>query len=641
MSVNSLPSFAQAFNTHALSLSPSTNNALPPIQFAGRKRSNRDDESPRVKKEDDVQPDEQSLAPSSLMPSAAKKRRVTVSGGAPHPLHIDVRGPPPDQSASTPISPVVMGFTLQRDNPNAIEQVRSVISVKQKQQALIEQRRGSAAGIMSPITAKSQPPPPPPATPAAEPPKPPSNSAGPAGPPTRTSRRSPNSVNNNNRRGQRPSSPPPPPVTAPPPSASAQAPPTPISQHSLPPPPISFAKRRAAVLGGKKKPADLLISPREPHTREHLQPSIQSAPPGQAAFRFQMALPRLPSIIGQTDLNVRRVATNVPPTPTRLSMQHNNVPSITAPVPNRSPPAPSVPIASTLLPGTVAVPVPPTPTSLHRPGYAGDKAAFLAPFDMFYDALNDSKQLKSWLSEQLAKSHALMASLNQQQERMNETVEAVVERRVAGVRAEMGALRRRVEELEEVVRQGARRNSIDSHPKHSMNGGPAPPESYAFPPHHHHSHHEPPSLPPLASSSRLRVDRPELSRRLSSPGWGHNTRDSYREGSENEGGSPVPPPPGSGSSGTGFDARRLSISATRHEPPVGSQGSSRSVMQSPSQTFREREKGPGLSRQNSSSTPTVPKGGEREREREWEGETPRRPGSRRNSVSMETDEGDS
>jgi hypothetical protein len=44
-----------------------------------------------------------------------------------------------------------MGFKVQRDNPNAMEQVRSMITVKQKQKALIEQRRGSVAGLMSPV----------------------------------------------------------------------------------------------------------------------------------------------------------------------------------------------------------------------------------------------------------------------------------------------------------------------------------------------------------------------------------------------------------------------------------------------------------------------------------------------------------
>ena len=69
----------------------------------------------------------------------------------------------------------------------------------------------------------------------------------------------------------------------------------------------------------------------------------------------------------------------------------------------RSPPTASVPISSAL--------VPPTPASLHHPGYTGEKSAFLAPFEMFYDALSDSKHLKAWLGEQLQKSSTLIASL--------------------------------------------------------------------------------------------------------------------------------------------------------------------------------------------------------------------------------------
>ncbi|KJA24085.1 hypothetical protein HYPSUDRAFT_200894 [Hypholoma sublateritium FD-334 SS-4] len=131
MSTQSLPSFAQAFSTIPAS------DALPPI-MPSRKRTSDD---PPVKQEDPAPP------PSALMP-APKKRRVTVSG-APQPLHIDV---PPALPASTPISPVVIGFPVHRDNPAAMDQVRSMLSVKQKQKALIEQRRGSAAGPLSPAT---------------------------------------------------------------------------------------------------------------------------------------------------------------------------------------------------------------------------------------------------------------------------------------------------------------------------------------------------------------------------------------------------------------------------------------------------------------------------------------------------------
>ena len=49
--------------------------------------------------------------------------------------------------SSTPISTVVMGFTIQRDDLTAIEQVRAMLSVKQKQKALNESQRGSVSSV--------------------------------------------------------------------------------------------------------------------------------------------------------------------------------------------------------------------------------------------------------------------------------------------------------------------------------------------------------------------------------------------------------------------------------------------------------------------------------------------------------------
>lgn len=454
MSTQSLPSFAQAFSTIP------ANDALPPIMHS-RKRTV--DADVHVKQEDPAPP------PSALMP-APKKRRVTVSG-APQPLHIDV---PAAQPASTPISPVVIGFPVHRDNPAAMDQVRSMLSVKQKQKALIEQRRGSAAGPLSPATPVDDRPPPGTTTP-------------------RPARR-----------------------TAPPPRPPS--PPPPIPQHSLPPPPISFARRRAALMNGKRKPADILISPREAHTRDQLQPAIQSAPPVPGATqgqfygaRFTMALPRLPTITGAE--NPRRVAGNVPPTPTRLAMQQQqqhqgphppglHPPSV--PLPARSPPA-SIPIAATR--------VPPTPTTLTRAGSAyaragdSDRAAFLAPFELFYDALGDARTLKGWLGDQLRESRALLSALGAAQDRRAESVDAAVERRMGSVNAELAALRRRVEELEAA-------------PRHA-NG-----EAYTFPP----------ADAAAAGPSRM---RPEPPRRLSSPasGWG-DPRDREWERRSDQDGSP-------------------------------------------------------------------------------------------------------
>lgn len=601
----SLPSFAQAFSTSSLGSISSGNNSLPPIQLrlnnmdlhtrtgsddTTRKRHRADvlpnsrddphsnsDGSPRlvlIKEEQDhdmlpssspphVKPPPPDLlvdtagapAPSDSHPSPAKRRRVTVSG-APHPLNTDVR-PPVDQTNSTPISPVVMGFTIKRDNPSAMEQVKSMITVKQKQKALIEQRRGSVAGVISPQTGGN----PVSSAPAEERILTSTKPAASA----RPSRHSPNTgtgprrpTNNQSTGNPRPPSPSPIIVTTPPLQVpiqqSLQVPAQqsiqmPI-QQSLAPPPISFARRRAGQLGVKKKPADIVISPREAQTKEQFQPAIQSAPPvphaGQGSFysgRFPMTLPRLP-VMGGGD-NIRRVATNVPPTPTRLSI-HRNTPGAVASLPissiaNRSPPAASVPISSSL--------VPPTPSALHHAGYSGDKSAFLAPFETFYDALNDSKQLKNWLGEQLQRSNVLMQTLAQQTERINEVVEGLVEKRMAPMRSEMAEMHRRIEELEDALRAATsgRRSSTDipgMRPKGKLplrNGviaGPTAPESYTFPP----------SSSP--ESSRLRP-------RPSSPGWGHDRepRESLNP-VESDKGSPAP-----------FDSTRASVSASRLDPP--------------------------------------------------------------------------
>ncbi|KAG6827416.1 hypothetical protein H0H92_011864 [Tricholoma furcatifolium] len=414
----------KAFSSHSLS------STLPPILKRTREEYVSHTLPPAVltphsiKQEHDHDPPR--LVIDTQLSSPTKKRRVTISG------------PPAD---STPISPVVMGFTITHDNPNAIEKVKSMISVKQKQKALIEQRRGSLAAVSPTL---------------------------PTNPPPEPKRRSPNTTRR---------APPSPPQPAPAPA--------PTSTNSLPPPPISFARRRAEQLGSlKKKPADILISPREAQSQDQLQPAIQSAPP--VASRFPMALPRLPSIMGGGD-NVRRVATHVPPTPTRFSIQPRNPqPSSSQSSSQRSPPAASVPIASTL--------VPPTPGLFHRPA---DKAAFLAPFEIFYDALNDSKQLKGWLNEQLKRSNAMIQSLTQQQEKLNEVVSALVDKQVAPMRTEMAGLHRRVEELEEALRSATttagRRMSVDSGKHHkgsrtplrngsAISGSPLPHESYTFPP---------------------------------------------------------------------------------------------------------------------------------------------------------------
>ncbi|KIK69630.1 hypothetical protein GYMLUDRAFT_66930 [Collybiopsis luxurians FD-317 M1] len=573
----SLPSFAQTFNSTSLSSFGPDDNSLPPIQTkssssnfsrvehsqvpvlsrrrsdedatrsAGRKRSHEeisssrngdsqpdsDRNSPgltRVKEE----PEQDMLDPTPPPPNSApentildtsgapppssihpppKKRRVTISG-APA-LNTDVRIPP-DQTNSTPISPVVIGLNIQRDNPSEVDKLRSMLSVKQQQQALIEQRRGSAAGLMSPTTATGE------------------------KPGSRPVRRSPNSGTGSRRPtivAQKPPSPPP----------------TSISAHSLPPPPISFARRRANQAGGaKRKPADILISPRDAHTPEQFAPSIQSAPPiphagqqgGGTAGRFPMALPRLPSVMGIGDSVRRPVGGNVPPTPTRFSAQRMAAnQGVSHPIPGisgRSPPNASVAIASTL--------VPPTPSAFQHPGYSGEKSAFLAPFESFYDALNDSKQLKAWLGDQLQRSKTLIQNLTQQQDKLHEVVDSLVEKKVSGMRTEIVGLHKRIEELEDALRiaNSSRRPSLEgpgagsgkSKGKQPVRNGVA--EGYTF--------------PPISAIDRERLRSTESELRVS-PGWGHD-KDS-RDTQESENGSPAP----------FSESRRLSLSSSRLEPP--------------------------------------------------------------------------
>nr|GAT58762.1 predicted protein [Mycena chlorophos] len=511
MATTSLPSFAVAFSDSSIgSMGSPGNNALPPIQHRraksppsetnGRKRgraeiTTAEEQTEARIKQEEHDPDGEASA------SSAKKRRVAL------PLNTTNVGRATSSEAAaqqSPISPAVaMGFNYAviRDKPNAMDQVRSSISAKHKQKALIDQRRGSIAD----------------------------DAAGPV--------------------------PRPHPPTPPPPHAGNHPP---QHAHTLPAPPISFARRRAEQLGGKRKPADIIISPREAHTKESFAPAIQSAPPiPQAAGRYPMSIPRLPPVMGMasTTGGERRVAGIVPPTPTRLAMQRNNsanaIPSISHPGTNaRSPPAASVPISSSL--------VPPTPTSLQHATYSGDKAAFLAPFEVFYDALNDSKQLKTWLGDQLQKSNALIHNLTQQQEKLNETVEHMVERRLAPMRAEMNGLYRRVDELEEALRAASDSGgAAGSKGKKPVRNGNAFGADFTFPPR---------------------------ARRAPSPaGAGHDSE---------TGGSPAP-----------FDSRRLSTSAMRSSFETSSQ---RNTLNTPPQNTVQQQRETPLSRSPSQTAAKPP-----------------------------------
>ncbi|KIY44823.1 hypothetical protein FISHEDRAFT_77233 [Fistulina hepatica ATCC 64428] len=511
----SLPSFAQTFGQAASDPSPDSHR-LPPIipgsrpasrtspLRGGRKRAlievsrhDRDGSLPAryatyhdlqssvgnllpselpIKQEEDQDELDPALSHHRLYQSTShlepdvnpsKRRRVIEAHG----IDTDVRQSN-DQAGSTPISPVVMGLTVPGNSAADIEKVRAMQSVRQKQEELIAQRVSNGASSTSSMMPNIQP----------------------SDERTSTCKTTPLLTTR--------------PMAGTPPSTGAlrrisnsqcarSRPPSPgpsnqnnIQVSVLPPPnsppAISIARRRALQLGaaGKKKPADIIISPRDAHTYDQFHPVIQSAPPvphaGQNSLRFPMDIPRLPSVLGSDDKVRRMIPSKVPPTPTRLYDQRNLSSSSLKPSPRTA----FVPISSAL--------VPPTPSSLHHPGYSGDKSAFLAPFELFYDALNDSKQLKTWLGEQLQKSNALFKNLSAHQERIDETVDALIERKVAPMRTEITALRRRVDELEDALRLSTRRASLDGAIIMPSKGkgkqsrkitATLPDAQYTFPPH--------------------------------------------------------------------------------------------------------------------------------------------------------------
>ena len=342
--------------------------------------------------------------------------------------------------------------------------------------------------------------------------------------------------------------PPPPRNPSPPPSFSQPQPPSqppsqtqppahppqtqaPLHEISLARQPDSFGRRRASRLGVKPKPADILISPRET-TNDQIPTSIMSAPAHNT--RFSMTLPSLPpAMAGQT---VPRVTSSiVPPTPTRLGGPRTAIPNLgpTNP-PGRRSPNHQVPISSSLIPQT--------PSSLKF--NSSEKNAFLAPFEKFYDSLADSKQLKDWLSQQLQKSSTLVNAL-QKSDKLEEIVEAMVEKRIAPMREEMYGLHRRVEELEHALRISSSQGSgpvalsqsgSTGHTKGKARGQEPTvveaTESYTFPPQ------------PPPSEVRLSA-KPDFVTRKISPS----------NSPSSQAGSPVP----------FHESRRLSVSSVRFE----------------------------------------------------------------------------
>jgi hypothetical protein len=441
-------------------------------------------------------PDSRSIPPSvssSTSQPPPKKRRMTVSGTS-QPGDQASSNPTIDTNTKTPSPPIVVGApSMDRDDTNAVEQVRSVLGVKRNQEALTEKRRGSLGGTLpsTPQTAVA---------PAVVKPPPVSS---------RTSARSPNmGVARPARSSDAPSGP----NSAAPPGQSQQAelsthPPHP---NSLGPPPISFAGRRAFKSpSSQRKPADIVISPRD----ARMQPVIQSAPAHQGGRFPPMALPSLPKV--QQPPGGRRIPGNVPPTPTRLTLRSSLATSSSTSTLTVPQPA-SVPISTLFAPQTPAV--------LSRTDSASQRSAFLAPFEALYDVIREAKESKAWLTEQFAKVQALQSGFDS-------AVDAAVERRVGGLREEVARLQRRVEELEcsRGTETGAalwRRRSVANGDlvmlAASAENGPVR-ETYTFPP-----------VPPRAEE-------------------GGRGDDSDRRETE----SPAP----------AFDVRRQSISAVRMDPP--------------------------------------------------------------------------
>ena len=422
----SLPSPLSYLSAHALSRNRAASSTSPHLGRVKTEHDDLSDHSPTHSRQPrshppstQQDPGSRSMPPSAPSPQAQpspKKRRTTVSG----PSHsVDqVSGNPTTSDTKAASPPIVIGMpAMARDDLNAVEQVRSMLTVKRNQEALIEKRRGS---LGAPLPTSQ-----PAVSPAAGKPLPTSS---------RSSARSPNM---NVARTVRAADPPLNPSGSSPVVTAGQTQQTdlganPPHHNSLPPPPISFAGRRAfkSPSSLKKKPADIVISPRDPRT----QPVIQSAPPQQGGRFTAMALPSLPNV--QQPLGGRRIPGHVPPTPTRLTLRSNLAASSSTST-HAAPPHLSVPISNMLVPQTPAV--------LNRADSGSQRSAFLAPFEAFYDALKDAKELKTWLGEQLAKSQALQTGFEA-------AVDAAVERRVGGLREEFARLQRRVEELEGTTR---------------------------------------------------------------------------------------------------------------------------------------------------------------------------------------------
>ena len=165
------------------------------------------------------------------------KRRTTVSGPTHSADQVSSNLTSSDTKAASP--PIEIGTpATARDDPKAVEQVRSMLTVKRNQEALIEKWRGSLGA--------------PPSQPTVSP------AAGKTLPTSsRTSARSPNM--NVARAARAPDPRSRPIVTIQQPDLAANA----THHNSLAPPPISFASRRAFKPPSslKRRPPNMVISP--------------------------------------------------------------------------------------------------------------------------------------------------------------------------------------------------------------------------------------------------------------------------------------------------------------------------------------------------------------------------------------------
>ncbi|KZT42666.1 hypothetical protein SISSUDRAFT_1058438 [Sistotremastrum suecicum HHB10207 ss-3] len=481
-SQHSLPSFAQTFHSiasrsdaghpllppiHALSSrTPNSNSAAPSstrnvdsmARDQPRKRShdhlsNYDSDS-HVKQDPEgdlpMSPIRRSHQPAPTTPTAdppKKKRRVTVSTESMPDLRVNTDVPSPirqshEPRSATAISPLVVGFSVPRNDATSMEQVRTTLDIKVKQKAIIEQRRGSVSG----------------------------NGQEPNAHPTRESDGNPSFARTSGTTSKGHVHSPPPVGSAPPSSQNAQGSGT-DSNFTLPPTP-GFARRRSMLSSRKAAPSELMIRP-PPQSQAQttaLAPLIQSAPPVPAS-RFRLSV----GSVAESDRGVPSIrrSAQVPPAPAsaRLSKPNSIPRPISGQVPmtatgstfrtNVHPPTPSssntfqAPLAHSQVPPTPSslrhALNPPQPSASSSSARVAPKAAFLSVFENFYDQLADSRQLKGWLQDQVQRSNTLLQSLQGAEGRIASLVSEEVENRLKPMREEVDWLRSRVEELSDAL----------------------------------------------------------------------------------------------------------------------------------------------------------------------------------------------